>query len=358
MLLVSAVIAVAHAAGIIHRDLKPGNVFLARTRHGGESPKVLDFGISKFTDATRPSELTSSAALLGTVWYMSPEQCLGARTVTPASDQYALGVILYECLIGRRAFQNESLFPTMRDITEGAFVPPRKALPSLPEALEAVVLRAMHLVPELRYPSVRDFAHALLAFAAPTVRAQWETELSPTVAVADIAGARSISAVREATTDDASLDERAPRPAPDPDPPPRPAPEPVAQTEATTAPLAVPTRPMPTAQIALGAVALAALLAAIALGSRSPTPPPPLPPPTTAVPAPPPAHVAAPAPQPSAAPAPPATPTRTPDASAPPAPPRRPGPAAPRAARPPPIAREVAAPTPRQTGANGAPIEE
>jgi serine/threonine-protein kinase len=86
----SAIVAV-HEAGIIHRDLKPANIFLAKTRHGAVVPKVLDFGISKMTGViedggSNPFSLTATEALLGTPYFMSPEQVLGARNATRQSD--------------------------------------------------------------------------------------------------------------------------------------------------------------------------------------------------------------------------------------------------------------------------------
>src|SRR5262245_52441542 len=89
----SAVVA-AHRAGIIHRDLKPQNIFLAEGPHG-IVPKVLDFGISKGLDATTARALTSTGSVLGTPYYLAPEQVVDSRTSSPLSDQYAIGIILY-----------------------------------------------------------------------------------------------------------------------------------------------------------------------------------------------------------------------------------------------------------------------
>ena len=110
MLPVAAAVAAAHDEGIIHRDLKPHNIFLSQTRDGAIVPKVVDFGISKGpTDPQSVAGLTSSVmtplvqttvGLMGTPAFLSPEQ-IEAQTVSAASDQYGLGIILYQCVTGR-----------------------------------------------------------------------------------------------------------------------------------------------------------------------------------------------------------------------------------------------------------------
>ena len=92
-------LAAAHRAGIVHRDLKPDNVFLVRQSRG-EMVKLLDFGISRSPGLDSEFRLTSTGLVLGTPYYMSPEQARGESNITPAADLYAFGVILYEMLIG------------------------------------------------------------------------------------------------------------------------------------------------------------------------------------------------------------------------------------------------------------------
>ena len=91
------------------------NIFLARGPRGIE-PKVLDFGISKGND-TKPGALTGTG-MIGTPFYFAPEQILDARSAGPASDQYALGVIMYECLSGRRPYEDDNLFRVFQAIVE------------------------------------------------------------------------------------------------------------------------------------------------------------------------------------------------------------------------------------------------
>src|SRR4051812_33714304 len=154
-LLLPAVAAVAagHAAGVIHRDLKPQNIFLARGFRGELVPKVLDFGVSKLVTGLPGAALTQTAAVFGTPAYMSPEQALGAKQVDHRCDQYALGLIIYECVTGRRAHDGQNALAILRSIGDGVFDPPSRHRPDLPPALEQVVVTALALDPAQRYAS-------------------------------------------------------------------------------------------------------------------------------------------------------------------------------------------------------------
>jgi hypothetical protein len=163
----------AHQEGIIHRDLKPENIFLARQRIGGLVPKVLDFGVSKLATDGNAMKLTGTAAVFGTPFYMPPEQVRGARQADQRSDEYALGVVLYEALTGRRPYDGDNVYAVLHAIGAGQFPRPRELRPQIPDALEAAILRAMSLEPAHRFPSVAAFGAALLPFAGETTRAVW-----------------------------------------------------------------------------------------------------------------------------------------------------------------------------------------
>jgi serine/threonine-protein kinase len=163
----------AHQEGIIHRDLKPENIFLARQRIGGLVPKVLDFGVSKLASDGKAMKLTGTAAVFGTPFYMPPEQVRGARQADQRSDEYALGVVLYEALTGQRPYDGDNIYAVLHAIGSGQFPRPREVRPQIPEALEAAILRSMSLEPAQRFPSVAAFGAALMPFASETTRAIW-----------------------------------------------------------------------------------------------------------------------------------------------------------------------------------------
>ena len=177
MIPVCSALAAAHAVGVIHRDLKPENIFLTRGPHGGPHPKVLDFGISKVLDPEGNFARTGTAAILGTPFYMSPEQARSTKTVEASTDQYSLGVILYEGLCGRRPFESESLYELLAAIVEANYPRLGEVAPALPAPLVAAVERAMHPDAGARYPSVAHLGSALLPFASEPVRALWAADL-------------------------------------------------------------------------------------------------------------------------------------------------------------------------------------
>jgi eukaryotic-like serine/threonine-protein kinase len=162
-------VAAAHAQGVIHRDLKPENIFLC-TGPDGEARdcKVFDFGISKVAaDDQRDLDMTRSGIVMGTPYYMSPEQIRGLKEVDERGDVYAFGVILYEILADRYPFDADTYNALIVKIATQNPVPLSTARPDLDPQLSAVVMKAMARDREQRFASVFELAHALLPFAGP-----------------------------------------------------------------------------------------------------------------------------------------------------------------------------------------------
>jgi serine/threonine-protein kinase len=188
-------IASAHDVGIVHRDLKPANLMLGASAHRGAHPMLLDFGISKLVDEPTDTALTTSQALLGTLQYMAPELTRGARFATAASDQYALGVILYECATGRRPFSGDNSYDLMHAIVTQLVLPPSRVRQDLPPEFDALVQRAMSRDPSARFPSVRALGSALLSFADRTVWALWQNKFLGITESDSALGATEVTAI-------------------------------------------------------------------------------------------------------------------------------------------------------------------
>ena len=160
-------LAAAHGAGIVHRDLKPDNVFLVRQSRG-EMVKLLDFGISRTAGLENEFRLTTTGLVLGTPYYMSPEQARGDSYLTAACDLYAAGVILYEMLVGAVPIQGDNYNQLMYRVMSGEFEPPRQHRPDLPPALEDIILQTMSLDPRARPANAAALEQSLLTFCRPT----------------------------------------------------------------------------------------------------------------------------------------------------------------------------------------------
>lgn len=151
-----AALAYAHAHGVVHRDIKPANLLV--TRDG--RIKVGDFGIARIDSST----LTQTGAVLGTPSYMSPEQFRG-ETIDGRSDLFSVGVVLYQLLTGQRPFAGTTA-AVMQQVLTHTPPPPSRVNPALPNALDAVVMRALAKAPDARFADAAAFQYALSAAAA------------------------------------------------------------------------------------------------------------------------------------------------------------------------------------------------
>lgn len=160
-------VAAAHALGVVHRDIKPDNIFLANGSQEGMTPKVLDFGVSRLLDSSdgeRSTTLTRQGLLIGTPSYMPLEQLRGDRNVDARADVYALGVVLFEALAGKRPFEannDHELAIRMATSDPSSLA---QALPAAFRGLDPVVLKALARDPKDRYADASAFADALDAF--------------------------------------------------------------------------------------------------------------------------------------------------------------------------------------------------
>jgi serine/threonine-protein kinase len=157
-------LAAAHDKGIVHRDLKPDNLFLAKRTRDPEFVKVLDFGISKLTESGKVQKLTGTGMTLGTPHYMSPEQAQGLPSVDHRTDVYALGVILYELLVGELPFDEETFPMLVVAIVTRDAPSVRARRKDVPFELDAVVQRCLAKDPELRPQSVSELGALLEPF--------------------------------------------------------------------------------------------------------------------------------------------------------------------------------------------------
>ncbi|MFO0668842.1 MAG: serine/threonine-protein kinase [Polyangiaceae bacterium] len=158
----------AHEGGIIHRDLKPENIFLQRSLDDDdEVAKVLDFGIAKIrnVDGTTLSSSTKTGAVLGTPYYMAPEQARGLREIDHRADLWSLGVIAFKCATGVLPFDGQSLGDLLVKICTSPVPVPSQIAPGLPPAFDAWFAKALDREPALRFSSANELADAL-AFAA------------------------------------------------------------------------------------------------------------------------------------------------------------------------------------------------
>ncbi len=148
----------AHEHQVIHRDIKPANIIISSLQ-GDEVAKVMDFGIAKAM--AEGGALTGTSAKMGTIWYMSPEQCQSSKYVDARADIYSLGVVLYEMSTGQLPFDGDSELELMMSHIERPVPPPTDVYPGVSPALSAIIVKALAKAPEERYQTAAEMAAAV-----------------------------------------------------------------------------------------------------------------------------------------------------------------------------------------------------
>ncbi len=271
----------AHQRGVLHRDIKPSNILI--TENG--DPLLTDFGIAKILEPGEAQAITRTGVGIGTPEYMAPEQGL-AQPVDPRTDVYALGIVLYEMLTGRKPYTADTPTAVLIKQIHDPLPNPREFAPDLPVELERVLFKALAKQPEFRYSSMSEMVKAMESLLKPsaedapeiTIAGAWRQEVEK-IAASEPSAAPSEPAGEEAPATEI-LEEQPPEPAEGPPPPPARGAQP-AQAEAEPAvPLpAAPTQKGKKWWVALPvlAVAAASVFLIVRLSSPKEVPPTPLP---------------------------------------------------------------------------------
>lgn len=194
----------AHQKGIIHRDLKPSNLFLARLHDGSERVKILDFGISKVSGELSDGLLTHSRAVLGSPFYMAPEQMSSSGTVDSRVDIWSLGCVLFEALSGEPPFLADDVTILVARVLYDAHPPLGRSRPDLPPEIDAIVGRCLAKSPRDRFPDTASLAAALAPFASSRSLPPGDQDLASRETMATLPG----------STEGSLSTSIAPRPAP------------------------------------------------------------------------------------------------------------------------------------------------
>lgn len=157
-------LAKAHNNGIVHRDIKPDNIFLVSTEDD-IFVKVLDFGIAKQTGGDTGFGMTSTGMMVGTPYYMSPEQLVNAKAVDHRSDLWSLAVVAYHCLTGAVPFDSETFAGLVITIDKGAFTPPSSIRGQVPTVVDAWFAKALSKEPTERFASAKEMADTFILAA-------------------------------------------------------------------------------------------------------------------------------------------------------------------------------------------------
>jgi serine/threonine-protein kinase len=174
----------AHEAKVVHRDIKPDNLFLCDDGSGEAFVKVLDFGIAKVVDKSAASS-TRTGVMVGTVYYMSPEQVVGHKDLDHRADIWALAVVAYEMLTGIKPFEGETLGAISIAICAAKFHPVLGTGSSVPAEVDAVFAKAFSADIAARYPTMRAFADDLTRACGGVAPLVLLTDISPPRSVSD-----------------------------------------------------------------------------------------------------------------------------------------------------------------------------
>ena len=163
MVQVCSSLAEAHGMGIVHRDIKPENIVIAKTKNGSDFAKVLDFGLAKLRESSELNTVTGTGQVVGTPFYMAPEQIHG-RPVDGRADIYALGAVMYEALTGEPTFRGSSPMAVFTKHLTQTPEPPscRATNQMIPPTMDKIVLRCLEKSPDERYQQIEDLQRALV----------------------------------------------------------------------------------------------------------------------------------------------------------------------------------------------------
>jgi serine/threonine-protein kinase len=162
---IARALAYAHQQKIIHRDVKPGNILITTTG----DPMLSDFGIAKILDVSDETTLTETGVGIGTPEYMAPEQAEGKAD--HRSDIYALGIVFYELITGKKPFTADTPFAVLLKHAKDPLPRPKQYVPSLPDAVERAIFKVLEKNPSHRYQTMTEFANALEKIASDKLEA-------------------------------------------------------------------------------------------------------------------------------------------------------------------------------------------
>ena len=174
MLQVLSALHASHSLGIIHRDLKPENIFLITLAGRKNWVKILDFGIAKIKETGDAHKLTQTGTMMGTPYYMAPEQIKGSKNMDQRLDVYACGIILYQCVTGRVPYNAPTVPSLVYSILNETPEDPATTRPGTPDELSDIILKSMARDPADRYQDVMDLAAALEKFGSGLMEVEAE----------------------------------------------------------------------------------------------------------------------------------------------------------------------------------------